>query len=158
MFEFAGRGISATSNPPHHIDIYHAFGLRDGFKTITLALATTGVGFTQLDGSGQNWIPGGVLFASGSYSPTVDHTYRVEKHMPEGETAQVLLFVDDVQVVNLAYSALPANTENRALMFTSLQGTSDTYIEYFRYRIGTTSLRTGPNCDADIDNNGSVGT
>lgn len=78
--------------------------------------------------------------------------------MPEGEAAQVLLFVDDELVVTLAYSALTSISENRALIFTSLPGISDAYMEYFRYRIGTTSLRTGPDCDADLDNNGSVST
>lgn len=37
VFEFAGYGISADTTPPHHIDFYVVVGLRDGFKTITLA-------------------------------------------------------------------------------------------------------------------------
>lgn len=165
MFEIAGRGIFADTDV-HPIDILLRVGLRDGnpvspiltAKDFTIALAKTGVGFTEDTGNGQDWIPGGA-YTPDPWSWDEYHIFRVEKHVISDTETQVRLFVDNPETpqVTLDYSLLPDITENRALMVTSTPGTSTFDVDFYRYRIGTTTLRTGPNCAADLGNDGSVG-
>ncbi|MCH8343738.1 MAG: hypothetical protein IH983_07100 [Planctomycetes bacterium] len=166
VFEIAGRGIIADTDV-HQIDIYLRVGLRDGNpvnpllngKDITIAIATTGVGFAHSTQNGQDWIPGGVKFTDDIFQTNQYHVYRVEKHVISDTETELRLFVDESATpdVTLDYAALDNFTENRALMVTSTPGTSTFLVDFYRYRIGTTTLRTGPNCAADIDNDGSVG-
>lgn len=165
VFEVGGIGIFADTDV-HQIDILLRVGLRDGNpvspiltgKDFTIALAKTGVGFTQNLGNGQDWIPGGAYTPS-QWTWNQYHIFRVEKHVISDTETEVRLFVDGAETpqVTLDYSLLPDITENRALMVTSTPGTSTFDVDFYRYRIGTTTLRTGPNCAADLDNDGSVG-
>ena len=101
VFEIAGTGIFADTPPPHLIDVYLGVGLRDGNpanplltgKDITIFIATTGVGFHQNLGNGQNWIPGGA-YTPAEWDEKAYHIYRVEKHVISDSRTEVRLFVD----------------------------------------------------------------
>ena len=166
VFEIAGTGIFADTDV-HQLDIYIWAALREGNpanplligKDIKIVIATTGVGFTHNPGGGQTWIPGGVKFTDQDFQTNQYHIYRVEKHVISDTERELRLFVDESATpdVTLDYILLETSTANRASLWTSTPGSGTFDLDFFRYRIGTTTLRTGPNCVADIDNDGTVG-
>ncbi len=165
VFEIAGKGIFADTDV-HQLDIFLWAALREGNpadpllvgKDIKIAIATTGVGFTHNPGGGQTWIPDGA-YTPDPWSWDEYHIFRVEKHVISDTETEVRLFVDNAAIpqVTLEYNDLESSTANRAAVWTSTPGKSSFYLVFFRYRFGSTTLRTGPNCAADIDNDGTVG-
>ncbi|MCH8824600.1 MAG: hypothetical protein IH984_13950 [Planctomycetes bacterium] len=166
VYEIAGIGVVADT-PVHQIEIYLFVGFSDGNpsnpqltgKDMHIAIAETGVGFTEATANGADWIPGGSYTPSG-WIPTDYHTFRVEKHVISDDETEVRLFVDNsaMPVVTLDYADLKDSTSNRAFMVTSTPGTSTFDVDYYRYRIGTTTFRTGANCAADLNNDDTVST
>ena len=90
------------------------------------------------------------------------HLFRIEKHS-DPAVNEVRLFLDNEATPRLAFDLdlLPNNFLDDAsfLAETSQNGKSKFELLHFRYRIGTTSFEDGPpDCAADFDNDGSVGT